>query len=73
MARHSRNHLAPGGTAILSGLLRTQARGVMAAHRRCGLRLEAVIAAKAPWTTLVVRRPHALCRARRDQGGGAQS
>ena len=37
MARHLAAHLAPGGTAILSGLLQTQARAVTAAHRRCGL------------------------------------
>ena len=43
MARHLAHHLAPGGTAILSGLLATQARDVMAAHRRCGLRLETSI------------------------------
>jgi ribosomal protein L11 methyltransferase len=42
--------------AILSGLLQTQARAVLAAHRRCGLRLELTIQ-DGPWTTLVLRRP----------------
>jgi ribosomal protein L11 methyltransferase len=56
MARHLATHLAPGGTAILSGLLHTQARSVVAAHRRCGLHLEASIQ-EGPWTTLVIRRP----------------
>jgi ribosomal protein L11 methyltransferase len=56
MARHLAHHLAPGGTAILSGLLATQARDVLAAHRRCGLRLETSIQ-EGVWTTLVVRRP----------------
>src|SRR5439155_4431523 len=37
MARPLAAHLAPGGTAILSGLLQNQARSVLAAHRRCGL------------------------------------
>jgi ribosomal protein L11 methyltransferase len=48
-------HLAPGGTAILAGLLDTQVRMVLAAHRRAGLRLEARVAEGA-WTTLVLRK-----------------
>jgi ribosomal protein L11 methyltransferase len=56
MARPLAAHLAPGGTAILSGLLRSQAQAVIGAHRRCGLRLESTVH-EAPWTTLVVRRP----------------
>jgi protein-L-isoaspartate O-methyltransferase len=48
--------LAPGGTAILAGLLGNQARMVLAAHRRRGLRLERMIP-QGPWTTLVVRKP----------------
>jgi ribosomal protein L11 methyltransferase len=55
MAHNLAAHLAPGGTAILSGLLQTQARGVLAAHLRCGLRLEARLH-EGPWTTLVLRR-----------------
>jgi ribosomal protein L11 methyltransferase len=55
MARDLALHLAPGGTAILAGLLGTQARAVLAAHRRQGLALEARHDV-GPWTTLVVRR-----------------
>ena len=55
MARDLAAHLAPGGTAILAGLLGTQARMVLAAHRRQGLALEARHDI-GPWTTLVVRR-----------------
>lgn len=56
MARHLAANLAPGGNAILSGLLETQARGVLAAHRRSGLVLRGFVREGA-WTTLVVRRP----------------
>jgi ribosomal protein L11 methyltransferase len=55
MAKQLAIHLAPGGTAILSGLLTSQARAVLAAHHRCGLRLDTVIR-EGVWTTLVVRR-----------------
>lgn len=55
MARDLADHLAPQGTAILAGLLGTQARMVLAAHRRQGLRLERRINV-GPWTTLVLRR-----------------
>jgi ribosomal protein L11 methyltransferase len=55
MARSLAVHLAPGGTAILAGLLTGQTRQVLAAHRRCGLRLEAVLVEGA-WATLVLRR-----------------
>ncbi len=55
MARDLAGALDPGGTAILAGLLNTQARRVLAAHRRCGLRLERRIRVGA-WTTLVLRR-----------------
>jgi ribosomal protein L11 methyltransferase len=48
-------NLAPGGTAILSGLLISQARWVLTAHRRLGLKLERVLTEGA-WVTLVVRR-----------------
>ena len=48
-------HLAPGGTAILAGLLETQMRAVLAAHRRQGLRLERVLA-EGNWRTLVLRK-----------------
>jgi len=55
MARPLATHLAPGGTAILSGLLRTQAPAVIVAHRRCGLRLERVLD-EGVWRTVIVRR-----------------
>ena len=55
MARDLAARLAPGGTAILAGLLGTQARTVLAAHRRQGLALEARHDV-GPWTTLVLRR-----------------
>ncbi len=55
MARDLADHLAPRGTAILAGLLGTQARMVLAAHRRQGLVLERRIDI-GPWTTLVLRR-----------------
>ena len=56
MARPLAAHLTPGGTAILSGLLRSQAQAVIAAHRRCGLRLETTLY-EGPWATLVMLRP----------------
>lgn len=56
MARDLARNLAPGGTAILAGLLRVQARDVLAAHRRLGLTLERTIHLE-PWTTLVIRKP----------------
>jgi ribosomal protein L11 methyltransferase len=58
MARHLAINLAPGGTAILAGLLRTQAHDVLAAHRRQGLVLERMIDLE-PWTTIVLRKPAA--------------
>jgi len=59
MASRLATHMAPGGTAILAGLVQAQMRAVVAAHRRCGLHLEACIHEE-PWTTLILRRPHAL-------------
>jgi ribosomal protein L11 methyltransferase len=49
-------HLAPGGIAILSGLLCRQAPLVLAAHRSHGLILRRRIAI-AGWETLVLERP----------------
>jgi len=60
MARALASHLAPGGTAILAGLLASQVRMVLAAHRRCGLRLERILSegdGEHAWATLVLRRP----------------
>jgi ribosomal protein L11 methyltransferase len=56
MAHHLAAHLAPGGTAILSGLLNGQANWVISAHRRAGLVLQNKLLEGA-WTTLVMRRP----------------
>jgi ribosomal protein L11 methyltransferase len=55
MARDLALCLAPGGTAILAGLLTSQARMVLAAHHRQGLRLEATWR-DGNWATLVVRK-----------------
>jgi ribosomal protein L11 methyltransferase len=55
MAKHLAAALAPGGTAILAGLLDTQARWVLAAHRRQGLVLESALR-EGRWTTLVLRK-----------------
>ncbi len=55
MARDLAANLTPGGTVILSGLLATQARWVLAVHRRRGLRLERRLT-EGVWTTLVLRR-----------------
>ena len=51
-------NLAPGGRVILGGFLRKQARDVLAAHRRRGLRLELQLQ-EAEWTTLLLQRPGA--------------
>ena len=56
MAADLATHLAPGGTAILAGLLATQIRMVLAAHRRAGLVLEHVVREEA-WATLILRKP----------------
>lgn len=55
LAQHIKRALRPGGTAILSGLLRTQARRVLAAYRSRGFVLDRRINRDA-WTTLVLRR-----------------
>ena len=56
MAQSLAAALAPGGTAILSGLLTRQARMVLTAHRQAGLTLDFSLA-EANWTTLVLRKP----------------
>ncbi len=55
MAADLATNLAPGGTAILAGLLGNQVRWVLAAHRRQGLRLERLIP-QGNWTTVVLRK-----------------
>jgi ribosomal protein L11 methyltransferase len=56
MARDLARHLAPGGSAILSGLFDMQAARVIGAHRAAGLRLRRRIQLEI-WTTLVVSAP----------------
>ena len=53
MARNLARHLAPGGSAILSGLFDRQAARVIEAHRAVGLRLRRCIQLEI-WTTLVL-------------------
>jgi ribosomal protein L11 methyltransferase len=54
MARHLAARMAPGGRAILAGLLADQARFVLAAHRRHGMALDFTLH-EGSWTTLVLR------------------
>lgn len=56
MAPDCARHLRPGGYAVLSGLLTSQERPVIAAHRQQGLILTARTRIDG-WSTLVVRRP----------------
>jgi ribosomal protein L11 methyltransferase len=55
LATDIRKALKPGGIAILSGLLRSQARFVLAAYRSRGFRLQRRLGRDA-WTTLVLQR-----------------
>jgi ribosomal protein L11 methyltransferase len=55
MAHQLASALAPGGIAILAGLLTIQANWVLSAHRRAGLVLERKISEGA-WTILVLRK-----------------
>jgi ribosomal protein L11 methyltransferase len=55
LAQDIKRALKPGGTAILSGLLRTQERRVLAAYASRGFRLERRLHRDA-WATLVLRR-----------------
>jgi ribosomal protein L11 methyltransferase len=57
MAPDLAHHLAPGGIAILSGLLAGQERFVAAAHRAAGLRFLRRIPTNG-WHTLVFRKPY---------------
>ena len=56
MASDLAANLAPGGRAVLAGLLRSQIRRVLAAHRRQGLVLSRVLL-EGDWATLVLRKP----------------
>ena len=56
MAPRLKDRLAPGGVAVLSGLLRRQENAVLAAHRAAGLRF----VGRRPvgeWRSLILRRP----------------
>jgi len=64
LAPDIRRALRPGGIAILSGLLRTQERRVLAAYVSRGLSLERRLHRDA-WATLVLRRPGTPRAARR--------
>jgi len=55
LAQDIRRAVRPGGTVILSGLLRTQARRVLAAYLSRGFRIQRRLNRDA-WTTLVLRR-----------------
>jgi ribosomal protein L11 methyltransferase len=55
LAQDIKGALKPGGYAILSGLLRTQARRVLAAYVSRGFRLERRLHRDA-WATLTLRR-----------------
>ena len=61
MARSLSHRLAPGGTAILSGLLRRQAAWVLSAHRRHGVVL-AGVRDEGDWRTLILRKPSRVSR-----------
>jgi len=56
LATEIRAVLKPGGRLILSGILRSQARSVLAAYRGRGLVLERRVEREA-WTVLVLERP----------------
>jgi ribosomal protein L11 methyltransferase len=55
MAHQLGASLAPGGIAILAGLLNTQVNWVVSAHRRAGLRLEHHLVDGA-WSILTLRK-----------------
>jgi ribosomal protein L11 methyltransferase len=56
MAHQLGARLAPGGVAILAGLLNTQVNWVLSAHRRAGLVLERRLVDGA-WSILTLRKP----------------
>jgi ribosomal protein L11 methyltransferase len=55
MAHQLSDSMAPGGIAILAGLLTTQVNWVVSAHRRAGLRLERRLTDGA-WSILILRK-----------------
>jgi ribosomal protein L11 methyltransferase len=56
MAPSLARHLAPGGRAVLSGLLQSQEADVLAAHRRGGLNLDFTLRF-GDWWVLVLKKP----------------
>jgi ribosomal protein L11 methyltransferase len=54
MARDLKRAIAPGGVAVLAGLLRRQEALVLTAHRAQGLRLERRVVIEG-WSTLILR------------------
>lgn len=69
MARDLARTLAPGGRAVLSGLLRWQEPIVLAPHRTCGIVLDHRLVIDG-WSTLVMRR---TAKAARKRAAGAPS
>ena len=57
MARDLGRTLAPGGVAILAGLLRRQEAMVLASHRMQGLAMAGRLVIDS-WSTLILRRGH---------------
>jgi len=68
MARDLGRAIAPGGVAVLAGLLRRQEASVVAAHRAQGLALERRLVIEG-WSTLVLRSGQ---RSGQTGGGGSQ-
>lgn len=64
MARDLTARLAPGGVAVLSGLLAGQEAQILGAYRRCGLVLQDRITIDG-WRTLILRRAYAVSGANR--------
>jgi len=58
LARGMSRHLQPGGFAVLAGLIAEDGNRLLAAYRRCGLRLHKRIT-RDGWQTLVVRKARA--------------
>lgn len=56
MAAQTVHRMAPGGSAILSGLMRHQEPPVLAAYRRAGLKLTRIVRL-GEWSTLLCRKP----------------
>ncbi len=71
MARELALALTPGGTVVLAGLLDSQVRMVLAAHRRQGLRLERTWR-EGNWMTLVLRKANRAGQLARPPAVGPQ-